>query len=90
MHDKVLAMIRETRLHENTVAGVAFDPATGEVSLDLRQPGDAGEDFEDALRLTFAGVRRFVTPLLKSISRPPTRAIRWMRASSASRSCNAR
>ena len=40
MADKVLAIIRETLLHENTVEGLTFSPATGEVVLSLLQPND--------------------------------------------------
>ena len=40
--------------------------------------------------MRYSGERRFLNPSRKSTSTPPTRPIRWIRASSASRSCSAR
>jgi hypothetical protein len=59
MADKVLAIIRETMLHENTLEGVSFRPATGEVLLALLQPDDRFQYPEHELLLTFSGLRSF-------------------------------
>jgi len=59
MHDKVLNMIRETLLHENSVEQFSFDFGRSVARLDLSQPRE-DEDYPDySLRLTFSGVREF-------------------------------
>ena len=56
MADKVLAIIRETLLHENAVEGLSFSPATGEAVLSLVQPNDRYQYPDYSLVLTFSGV----------------------------------
>jgi hypothetical protein len=57
MVDKVLAIIRETMLHENTLEAFSFRPTTGEVVLTLLQPDDRFQYSEHELLLTFSGLR---------------------------------
>ncbi len=59
MADKVLAIVRETLLHENTVECLSFRPATGEVCPTLLQPDEKYEYPDHELLLTFSGVRSF-------------------------------
>lgn len=59
MADKVLAIIRETMLHENSVEGISFRPANGEILLSLLHPDDRWQYPEHELQLTFSGVRSF-------------------------------
>jgi hypothetical protein len=57
MVDKVLGIIRETLLHENTVEGLSFNPTAGEVVLSLLQPDERYQYPDHELVLTFSGVR---------------------------------
>jgi len=57
MADKVLAIIRETMLHENTLESLSFRPESGEVRLALLQPDDRFQYPEHELQLTFSGLR---------------------------------
>ena len=58
MHDKVLNMIRETLVHENSVEQFSFDFGRSVARLDLSQPRE-DEDYPDySLRLTFSGGKR--------------------------------
>jgi hypothetical protein len=59
MADKVLAIIRATLLHENTVESLSFHPNAGEVVLSLLQPNDRYEYHDYELILTFSGIRSF-------------------------------
>ena len=59
MADKVLAIIRETMLHENTLESISFRSGTGEVLLALLQPDDRFQYPEHELLLTFSGLRSF-------------------------------
>ena len=60
MFDRVLAIVRETMLHKNTVVGIAFLPSTGELLLTLLQPDEQYQYPDHELRLTFSGVASFV------------------------------
>jgi hypothetical protein len=60
MADKVLAIVRETMLHENTLESFSFRPATGEVLLALLQPDDRFQYPEHELLLTFSGLKSFI------------------------------
>jgi|GEM_PF-2850994 len=57
MGDKVLAILRETMLHENAVEDLSFRPGTGELVLTLLQPDDRFQYPDHELRLTFSGLR---------------------------------
>ena len=59
MRDKVLNMIRETLLHENSVEQFLFDFNQSVAHLDLSQPREDGEYPDYSLRLTFEGVVEF-------------------------------
>jgi hypothetical protein len=59
MHDKVLKMIRETLLHENSVEQFTFDFHRSVAHLDLSQPREDGDYPDHSLRLTFTGVTAF-------------------------------
>ena len=60
MHDKVLAMIRETLLHENTVERIEVNLPVGEVLLDLVQTNEKTAWPDHRLRgSTFSGVEEF-------------------------------
>ena len=60
MADKVLAIVRETMLHENTLESLSFRPVAGEVLLALLQPDDRFQYPEHELLLTFSGLRSFI------------------------------
>src|SRR4051794_12572627 len=60
MADKVLAIVRETMLHENTLEDFSFRPATGELLLALLQPDDRFQYPEHELLLTFSGLKWFI------------------------------
>ncbi len=59
MHDKVLGIIRETLLHENTVEDIAVRLGSGEVLMTFWQPNEKYSWPDHELRLTFSGVREF-------------------------------
>ncbi|WP_422929082.1 hypothetical protein [Singulisphaera sp. PoT] len=69
MADKVLAIIRETMLHENILESMEFRPGTGEVVLRITQINDrsAWPDYE--LTLTFSEVRTFTVTRSGSFDR---------------------
>ncbi len=60
MADKVLAIVRETMLHENALESFSFRPAAGEVLLALLQPDDRFQYPKHELQLTFSGLRSFI------------------------------
>jgi hypothetical protein len=60
MADKVLAIVRETMLHENTLENFSFRPATGEVLITFLQPDDRFQYPEHELLLTFSGLKAFI------------------------------
>lgn len=57
MTDKVLAIVRETMLHENALRRSSFLPGSGEALLELLQPDDRAPFLDHELLLTFAGVK---------------------------------
>ena len=59
MQDKVLNMIRETLLHDNSLEEFSFDFDRATARLDLSQPREDDEYPDYSLRLTFAGIREF-------------------------------
>ena len=59
MKDKVLNMIRETLLHENSVERFTFDFYRSVASLNLSQPREDDGYPHHSLRLTFSGVTEF-------------------------------
>ncbi len=59
MNDKVLNMIRETLLHENTFEEIAVRLGEGEVLMRFTQPNETCAWPDHELRLTFSGVRMF-------------------------------
>jgi len=59
MVDKVLAIVRETMLHENTLESLSFRPGTGELFLALLQPDERFSYPEHELLLTFTGLKAF-------------------------------
>jgi hypothetical protein len=60
MHDKVLGIIRETLLHENTVEDIAVRLSDGQVVITFSQPNEESSWPDHELRLTFDGVREFI------------------------------
>lgn len=59
MRDKVLNVIRETMLHENSVEQFSFDFDRAAARLDLSQPREDDEYPDYSLRLTFTGITEF-------------------------------
>ncbi|MDB5351129.1 MAG: hypothetical protein JWN86_2376 [Planctomycetota bacterium] len=59
MTDKVMAIVRATLLHENTVKEVSISPGSGDVHLSLLQPNDRFQYPDYRLVLTFSAVRSF-------------------------------
>jgi hypothetical protein len=66
MHDKVLSMIRETLLHENSVELFAYDFDRSIARLDLSQARENDEYPDYNLSLTFTGVTEFSGALTDS------------------------
>jgi len=63
MHDKVLSMIRETLLHENSVELFAYDFSHSVARLELSQSREDDQYPDYSLSLTFSGVTEFAGAL---------------------------
>jgi hypothetical protein len=59
MHDKVLGIIRETLLHENTFEEIAVRLDGREVLMRFTQPNETSAWPDHELLLTFSGVHEF-------------------------------
>ena len=59
MHDKVLSIIRETLLHENTIEGVSVDVCGRSVRISFAQPDESYQYPDHELTLTFHCIKEF-------------------------------